>query len=121
MVSIEAVRPWGERGAGRAAMAGGRRAGELPRQGSSAGMGGGGVCRGDGAARASRDAAAQGHSAARHGLLATLQGTWAAPVASSGCRGAHQSDVRGQGKGYTARTGVGQGTTIVGECGGSSM
>jgi hypothetical protein len=82
---------------------------------------GGGVCRGDGAARASRDAAAQGHSAARHGLLAALQGSWAAPVASSGCRGAHQSDVRGQGKGYTARTGVGQGTTIVGECGGSSM
>jgi hypothetical protein len=89
--------------------------------GKQRGHGGRGVGRGDGAARASRDAAAQGHSAARHGLLATLQGTWAAPVASSGCRGAHQSDVRGQGKGYTARTGVGQGTTIVGECGGSSM
>jgi hypothetical protein len=43
----------GEARAGRAAMAGGRRAGELPRQGSSAGMG---VCRGEGAARASHDA-----------------------------------------------------------------
>jgi hypothetical protein len=42
----------GEAGAGPATMAGGRRAGELPRQGSSAGMG---VCRGEGAARASHD------------------------------------------------------------------
>jgi hypothetical protein len=45
---------------------------------------------------------------------------WAAPVASSGCGGARQCDARGQGKGYTARTGVGQGTTLVAECGGSS-
>jgi hypothetical protein len=119
MVSIEAVRPWGKGVlAARPWPVGAAPENCRAREAARAW---GGVCRGEGATRASRDAAAQGHSATRHGLLAALQGSWAAPVASSGCRGARQSDVRGQGKGYTARTGVGQGTTIVGECGGSSM